>query len=81
MLWPPPQRGDSVSLTCGCRATVRMAVPMVFAYVRFGFRYRIRPVTVRIESVRSDSRTWKASSLGTIARAYWRVDPDREHEQ
>jgi hypothetical protein len=33
MLWPPPQRGDSVTLTCGCLATVRMALPMLFLYV------------------------------------------------
>ena len=32
MLWPPPKRGDSVTLACGCVATVSAAWPVAFLY-------------------------------------------------
>lgn len=32
MLWPPPTRGERVTLTCGCDATVKWRVPVVFFY-------------------------------------------------
>jgi hypothetical protein len=32
VLWPPPETRARVQLACGCRATVRMYVPLVFLY-------------------------------------------------
>jgi hypothetical protein len=44
VLWPPPSRGDSVALDCGCAATVILRL-------RFLFLYRIR-IRVAAESCR-----------------------------
>jgi hypothetical protein len=33
MFWPPPKRGDRVSLTCECAAIILVAVPGFFLYL------------------------------------------------
>jgi hypothetical protein len=32
MLWPPPVRGESVTLRCACRATILWRLPLAFLY-------------------------------------------------
>ena len=32
MLWPPPKRGEDVALACGCKGTVKVALPVVYLY-------------------------------------------------
>jgi hypothetical protein len=44
VLWPPPKRGESVTLACGCAATVIVRVPIVFLY---WIRIRVREPNCR----------------------------------
>ena len=32
MLWPPPVRGESVTLRCACRGTILWRLPLAFLY-------------------------------------------------
>jgi len=52
VLWPPPKRGESAVLTCGCVVAVVLQIPFVFLY---WVRIRVRePHCGRSHSVGSN---------------------------
>jgi hypothetical protein len=71
MLWPPPRRGERVTLACRCRATVLWRVPPLFVYyIQFGekdpgCRY-VRHLPGKRKLVTLEALTSRAQSEPTV---------------